>query len=124
MILEHFVIAIVPFVIHALEAMGIFVIIFAAVKAFIQYARRVFNFSDHTIKIELARALALSLEFKLGGEILKTVIIRTLDEMYILAAIIALRAILTFVIHWEINTDSKHCHIAAKPKEKELPREE
>jgi uncharacterized membrane protein len=117
MIIEHFVTALVPYVIHSLEAMGIFVIIFASVRAFYHYARRIFNFSDHSIKIEFARALALALEFKLGGEILKTVIIRTLDEMYILAAIIALRAILTFVIHWEIQTDSRDCNITSNTKE-------
>jgi len=41
----------------------------------------------------------------LAAEILKTVIVRNFDEMYILAAIILLRAILTFVIHWEIKSD-------------------
>lgn len=108
MFLEHLIETVIPYVIHGLEAMGVFVIVFAAIKAFIQYARKVFNFSDHTIKIQLANALALALEFKLGGEILKTVIIRTMGEMYILAAVIALRAILTFVIHWEIKNDTKH----------------
>ncbi len=110
MILEHFMEAIIPYVIHILEAMGIFVIVFTAIKAFAQYALRTFNFTDDTIKIELAKALALGLEFKLAGEILKTVTIRTLSEVYILAAVVALRVILTFVIHWEIVSDTKHCN--------------
>ena len=42
----------------------------------------------------------------MGAEILKTVIVRSLDEMYILAAIILLRAILAFVIHWEIKAEN------------------
>ena len=41
----------------------------------------------------------------MGAEILKTVIVRSLDEMYILAAIILLRTILAFVIHWEIKAE-------------------
>jgi uncharacterized membrane protein len=108
MILDHFITIIVPYVIHTLEFMGIMVIIAAAIRAFIQYARKVFCFADYRIKLELAKALAFALELKLGSEILKTVIIRTIDEMYILAAIIALRAVLTFVIHWEIELDTKH----------------
>lgn len=59
----------------------------------------------YPIKIEFAQSLTLALEFKLGAEILKTVIVRSMDEMYILAAIIVLRAILAFVIHWEMKAD-------------------
>lgn len=108
MLIEHIIGQIVPYVIHLLEAMGIFIIIIGAIKAFYKYVRNIFCSDDHNIKVELAKALAFALEFKLGSEILKTVIIRTLDEMFILASIIALRAILTFVIHWEIKTDTNH----------------
>jgi uncharacterized membrane protein len=108
MFIERIIGFAVPYVIHLLEAMGILVIIIAAIKAFVQYCRNVFRFTNLNIKTDLAKALAFALEFKLGSEILKTVIIRTLDELYILAAVIALRAILTFVIHWEILSDAKH----------------
>lgn len=118
MALAYIIEIVIPYVIHMLEAMGVFVITLAAIRAFIQYARKVFDFSDHTIKLEFAKALSLALEFKLGGEILKTVIIRTLDEMLILASIIALRAILTFVIHWEIKSDiQQHYGSLSKAKE-------
>ncbi|WP_373755801.1 DUF1622 domain-containing protein, partial [Jeotgalibaca porci] len=58
-------------------------------------------------KLDLAKALAYSLEFKLAAEILKSVMIQTLDEFIILAAIVVLRVILTFVIHWEIESSEK-----------------
>lgn len=106
--LEQLFSVIIPYTIHILEAMGVFVIIFAALKAFLQYAKRLFNFADDNVKIELAKALALGLEFKLGGEILRTLMVRTLDEMLVLGSIILLRVILTFVIHWEIESDTKH----------------
>ena len=57
------------------------------------------------IKLRLAEGLALGLEFKLGGEILRTVIVRDLSEIIQVAAIIALRAALTFLIHWEIKNE-------------------
>lgn len=107
LIIEDVLIAIVPYIIHLMESMGVFVIVYSAIKAFLQYARNLFDFSDDSIKIELAKGLALALEFKLGAEILKTLTIRTLDEMLVLASIVVLRVILTFVIHWEIESDTK-----------------
>lgn len=104
--LHQIINTIIPITIEVLELMGTTVIIIAAVKAFYQYFASLIKQTSYPIKVDLAQALALALEFKLGGEILKTVIVRSLDEMYILAAIILLRAILTFVIHWEIKSDS------------------
>ncbi|RBP42784.1 putative membrane protein [Garciella nitratireducens] len=104
--LEYILDIVVPIIIHLLEAMGVFIIFFSAVKAFFQYARRIFDFSDESIKINFARALALGLEFKMGAEILKTLLVRTLDEMLILASVVIIRIILTFVIHWEIKSET------------------
>lgn len=103
--LEHIINTLIPIVIEMLELMGTTVIIIAGIKAFYQFLVSLVKHVDYSIKVDLAQALALALEFKLGGEILKTVIVRNLDEMYILAAIIILRAILTFVIHWEIKSE-------------------
>ena len=61
----------------------------------------------YNIKISLGNSLALGLEFKMGAEIIKTVIVRSLDELLILAFIIILRAILAVLIHWEIKTEKK-----------------
>ena len=59
------------------------------------------------MKITLAQGLAIGLEFKLGSEILKTVIVRDWTEIATVAGIIALRAALTFLIHWEIKEENK-----------------
>ena len=61
----------------------------------------------------LAQGIALALEFKLGGEVLRTVVVREWAELGILGAIILLRATLTFLIHWEIKNEKK----ALEPKE-------
>lgn len=58
-------------------------------------------------RIYLAKGLAMGLEFKLGSEILRTVIVREWKEIAIVAGIIALRAALTFLIHWEIRQEEK-----------------
>jgi len=53
----------------------------------------------------LAQGIALALEFKLGGEVLRTVIVREWNELLILGGIILLRGALTFLIHWEIKNE-------------------
>lgn len=92
------------FMVHLLEAIGVLIISFTALKAFLLYVRQRFDFSDDLIKVDLAKALAVGLEFKLAAEIIKTVLVQTLDEVFMLAAIVVLRVILTYVIYWEIKT--------------------
>ena len=58
-------------------------------------------------KLTLAKGLAMGLEFKLGSEILRTVVVREWTEIGTVAGIIALRAALTFLIHWEIKEEEK-----------------
>ena len=60
------------------------------------------------MKLTLAKGIALALEFKLGGEVLRTVIAREWSELAILGAIIVLRGALTFLIHWKIKTEEAH----------------
>ncbi|MGI6574377.1 MAG: DUF1622 domain-containing protein [bacterium] len=47
----------------------------------------------------------------MGAEILRTVVVRTIDEIIVLGAIIALRGILNLLIHWEIHNMEKHKEI-------------
>ena len=106
--LEHLMEQLIPLVIHLLEAMGVIVILVAGIKAFAQYVANMIGKRNYPIKIELGQALSLALEFKMGAEILKTVIVRNLEEIWILAAIIIVRTILAVVIHWEINAEKDH----------------
>lgn len=82
------------------EYIGVAVITFAGIQGILNYVRR-----EPETRLILAKGLAMGLEFKLGSEILRTVIVRNLSEIYIVAGIIALRAILTFLIHWEIKNE-------------------
>lgn len=118
--LEEVLTLVIEHMIPILELMGVFIVAIGAFTSFYKYARSGFHSDNEELKLSFAETLALALEFKMGGEILKTVITHTIDEMYVLAAIIVLRAILTFVIHWEIKFD-KDLHrvqITEKPIEK------
>jgi len=96
---EHLFHTAIVCIVHLLETMGVIVIFFGAARDFIWY----FTGRAVNIRLDLARSLALGLEFKLGGEILRTVIARDLREIAAVGAIILLRGALSFLIHWEIR---------------------
>ena len=93
---------IVEFSTLLLEFFGICILVFTAVKSFVFWIKK-----DESIRLGLAQGIALALEFKLGGEVLRTVVVREWAELGILGAIILLRATLTFLIHWEIKNEKK-----------------
>ena len=101
-ILETFLTYVVQFSVTILEFFGVFILVYTAVRCFISWTRK-----DHFVRLDLAQGIALALEFKLGGEVLRTVITRDRDELFILGAIILLRGVLTFLIHWEIKNEEK-----------------
>ena len=85
---------IVEVAILVFEFIGVIVIIISGLTGFYFYLRR-----------RPDMKLALALEFKLCSEILKTVTVRDFKEIATVAGIIALRAALTFLIHWEIKEE-------------------
>ncbi len=82
------------------EFIGVGIIIWTSLVSFAKYVR-----GREDTRIYLAKGLAMGLEFKLGSEILRTVVVREWREIAIVAGIIALRAALTFLIHWEIKQE-------------------
>ena len=84
------------------ELAGISILLITAVQGMVSYFRH-----DPHIRLKLAQGIALALEFKLGGEVLRTVIVREWTEMAILGAVIALRAVLTLLLHWEIKIEEE-----------------
>lgn len=92
----------VNFFVMVLEFMGLAVIAYTAVKAFFSWMKK-----DPRTRLSLAEGLAMALEFKLGGEILRTVVVRDMSEIMQVGAIIVLRAALTFLIHWEIKNEER-----------------
>lgn len=90
---------ILPSVVGILELMGIFIVVVSAVRAFAEYIGNTFLHRNFTLKFDLADGLATGLEFKMAAEILKTVLVREMHELMMLGAIIALRALLSLLIH-------------------------
>ena len=110
---------IVSWAILLFEYVGVGVIVASGVRGAVCYVRR-----DPETRLKLAKGLAMGLEFKLGSEILRTVVVRELREIVLVGAIILLRAALTFLIHWEI-TEMKRGPPGIRPRspEQAAPRD-
>lgn len=82
------------------EMAGVATLLITTVRGIILALKR-----EPHVRLTLAQGIALALEFKLGSEVLRTVLVRETQELIILGAIILLRGALTFLIHWEIKTE-------------------
>jgi len=89
----------------SLEFIGVIIIVIGSVKSLIQLANSLIRHRAINIVIELGKALALALEFKMGAEIIKTVLVHDLTELAVLGVVILIRALLAFLIHWEIKME-------------------
>jgi len=100
----------------SLEFIGVAIIVVGSVKSLIQLISNLIRHRSINIVIELGKTLALALEFKMGAEIIKTVIVHDLQELAVLGIVILIRALLAFLIHWEMKMEKKD---EEKPEEKE-----
>ena len=103
--IEHIFETIVHFCILLIELAGTVVIVWSMFRGFIGFVKK-----DAATRIQLAQGIMLGLEFKIGSEVLRSVIVSTWDELGTLAAIILLRSLLTLLLHWEIEAEEKRNH--------------
>ncbi|MCL1914003.1 MAG: DUF1622 domain-containing protein [Eubacteriaceae bacterium] len=101
---EHLIEIILPEIIHLLEIIGVLIVAIGSFRTFGHYITHLLNPNKNfRYQHELGGSLSLGLEFKMGAEILKTVLIRDLSEIWVLAAIIVLRAMLALLLHIELR---------------------
>ena len=100
-----------------LELIGIVIIIVGSFRALILLIKRMIEKKPFHVATDLGKALSLALEFKMGAEIIKTVIIHNLEELAILGIVIIIRALLAFLVHWEMHLDEKAEKKAIEEKE-------
>lgn len=99
-----------------LELIGIVIIFIGSFRALFRVIRCLIRKQPLNVVIELGKALALALEFKMGAEIIKTVIIHDLEELAILGVVIVIRALLAVIIHWEIRLEEKENAVESAKK--------
>ena len=102
-----------------LELIGVLIIIVGSAKSLFSLAKGLIRHRAINIVIELGKTLALALEFKMGAEIIKTVIVHDLTELAVLGIVILIRALLAFLIHWEMKMEKKEEEEKGKTEEQE-----
>lgn len=102
-----------------LEFIGVLIIVVGSAKSLVSLVSNLIRHRAINIVIELGKTLALALEFKMGAEIIKTVIVHDLTELAVLGIVILIRALLAFLIHWEMKMENKH----DEPKDKKSEEE-
>lgn len=93
------------------EFIGVIVVVIAGLRGIVEYGTH----SPDT-RLHLAKGDGHGPGIQAGSEILRTVVVREFNEIFIVAGIIALRAVLTLLIHWEIKNESGGT--AGEPSEK------
>lgn len=106
-ILHHYTEIVLPYMISILEIIGIIVVFRSGIHGLVQYFQNTFLKKHFNLQSNLAKGLAMGLEFKMAAEILKTVLIQDLHELYMLGAVILLRALLSLLIHFELKFSHK-----------------
>ena len=101
-ILENGMHVFAGFSIVILEMLGVTLILFAGLRGIVEFIRH-----RPQAQLRMAGTMAFALEFKLGGEILRTLLVRELEEIFIVACIIALRGVLNFMIHRDIHEQER-----------------
>jgi uncharacterized membrane protein len=90
-------------VVVMLEIFGAIVVFYGSALSFFRFIHS--HMEGRQIRLTFSRYLVFGLEFKLAGEIIRTVVVRSFEEVAILAAIIVLRATLNFIVHWEMKQE-------------------
>ena len=114
--IEHIFEMVVHFCILLIELAGTVVIVWSMFRGFVGFVKK-----DENTRIQLAQGIMLGLEFKIGSEVLRSVIVSSWNELGTLAAIILLRSLLTLLLHWEIEVEEKR---KAKQELQELALQE
>ena len=102
-IVEEYFFMAVRYGVMIMESIGLVIIIVTAVRCI----RGMTGKKRNNYRIVLAKGISLALEFKLGGEVLGTVLANDFKDLGIIACLIVLRAALTFLLHWEIKNEKK-----------------
>ena len=101
--LEQIFTVLVQYSILLMELTGVVIILWTVG----QCLHCVLHKKQRNLRLLLAHGIAFALEFKLGGEVLRTILARDFKEIGIIGSVIALRAALTFLLHWEVKKESE-----------------
>ena len=96
------------------EVIGVLMIVLTAIRGVIAWIMKKSN-----ARLIAAEGIAVALTFKLGGEVMRSVIVREWSELLILGAVVLLRAVMAILIHFEIRAEKQLLgDLPVEPKDK------
>jgi uncharacterized membrane protein len=114
---EHSVIAAVEWLSLAVETLGALVIALGMLVASFGFLRALVSRNDQgfsRVRLDLARYLALALEFQLAADILSTAIAPTWDQIGKLGAIAVIRTALNFFLSREMDAFNREKGLSSR----------
>jgi uncharacterized membrane protein len=103
---------VVEVLVPVIEGAGALVIVLGALLAFGRFLVALVTRSADpqgfvAVRLGLGRYLALGLEFQLAGDVLRTAVAPTLDELAVLAAVAGIRTALNFYLERETREEQR-----------------
>jgi len=96
----------IGYVVPLVEACGALVIVIEVVRTIIQYlllcVRREYA-KVRLLRIRLGQAMVMGIEFQVAADVLKTALAPTWNDILLLAALIALRTVLNYLLERELQ---------------------
>jgi uncharacterized membrane protein len=90
-----------PHIIAFFELVGIAILSSGALRATYYYLSNLFFKKQYDFRLILSDAMITGLEFKMVAEILKTVLVTSISELYVLGVVILLRGLIALMIYFE-----------------------
>lgn len=104
--MEGILLTIFGYLIIGVEACGAFVLTVGVIRGLVGYIRSCVIHHDTrrvpTIRLALGQSMVLALEFQVAADILKTGLSPTWEDILLLAATIALRTVLNYLLEREL----------------------
>jgi len=103
---------VIGYLIPVVEACGVLVVTLGVARAIMRY---VHSFLEHdplqmtSLRLQLGQSMVMGLEFQVTADILKTALSPTLNEVALLAVLIAVRTVLNYVLQRELRVLSAVC---------------
>ena len=113
-LLEGFLESAVPLIAGLAEVIGLFIIVTSLVRATYHYIRAFFFHDRYDFHHEMSSGLTTALEFLMSAEIAKTFLLQNLESVVPLAATFALRAMMSLMLHWEMQGGHRSGHKKAE----------
>ena len=105
----------VGYVVPWIEALGIVVVLWGVLEAFMNLAQRGWSLATRrtvrkdlgAIRLAMGEKMVLGLEFFLAGDIVQTIVVPTWNSLAILGGIVVIRTVIVYFMNLELSRGAK-----------------